>query len=416
MIQTSGFFTSPMGEASVSFTEITEISSGGFNILLRAKRNGQWWILKSLAPVVRHSNVYQHLLSKEYNILSRLSHPGVVEAQGLEEVAGYGECLVMEWIDGVTLEEWLTQTHKRSERQEVARQLLVALEYVHSQQVVHRDLKPSNIMVTRSGATVKLIDFGLSDADNYAVLKEPAGTDGYVSPEQKLYGLTDVRNDIYSLGVILREMNLGVAYDIAAKRCLRPLERRYANIAQLRRCVRAFRRRLVVGLLLLSCIVGAVCHKAKTPDTVYGVVTRFYVGNLEFASWGGGLVTVKAANDKDSCIEIPSHVTYQGVKYQVDEVPDSAFACHRSLIQVVLPDNPHLHVMKYILDGSPKIESLCFRSKEPPVLGNALWPVEITDVVADSLFDKLVLYVPKGSREAYRQSPWGRFRHIEEFD
>ena len=421
MNQASGFFASAVVEVSGSFTEITEISSGGFNILLRAKRDGRWWVLKALAPSVRQNSIHQSLLSKEYSILSRLSHPGVVEAEGMEEVGDYGECIVMEWIDGVTLEEWLAQPHKCSERRYVARQLFAVLEYVHSQQIVHRDLKPSNIMVTRSGSTVKLIDFGLSDADSYAVLKMPAGTDGYVSPEQKQESVTDVRNDIYSLGVILQEMNLGCAYRIAAKRCLGPLAKRYSNIAELRHCVKSYHRRMVasffsVGLVLLGFLAGAVYNKGKTPDTIYDVVAQFRVGNLEYTSWGGGFVSVKTVNDIDSCIEIPDFVTYRGVKYQVDEVADSAFAFHHSLKRVVLPDNPHLHIMKNIFEGSPKVESLYFRSKIPPMIGNTIWSVKMDDVVADSLFNKIVLYVSKGSLEAYRHSPWGRFVHIKEYD
>ena len=57
---------------------------------------------------------------------------------------------------------------------QIARQLLLVMEYVHEQQIVHRDLKPANIMIARNGGTLKLIDFGLSDADSYTILKSPA--------------------------------------------------------------------------------------------------------------------------------------------------------------------------------------------------------------------------------------------------
>ena len=168
---------------------MTEVSASGFNILIRAKRDGRWWILKALAPAVRNNEVYQGLLQKEFDIIKHVQHPGIVEVTGIEEVDGFGKCLVMEWIDGVTLEKWLQQPHSKMERVHIANQLLVVLEFVHDMQVVHRDLKPSNMMVTRNGSVLKLIDFGLADADSYAVLKEPAGTDGYVSPEQQKGGL-----------------------------------------------------------------------------------------------------------------------------------------------------------------------------------------------------------------------------------
>ncbi len=188
MRQNSDFFFSPVSDISDSFTEISEVSSNGFNILLRAKRNGQWWMLKALKPSFLHDSTYQQILQKEYDLLSRLDHPGVTKVEGLEEVAGYGKCIVMEWIEGETLEEWLMENHSRKRRRQVARQILDAVEYVHEQQVVHRDLKPSNIMITRNGGQVKLIDFGLSDADSYAVLKGPAGTEGYIAPEQQIGG------------------------------------------------------------------------------------------------------------------------------------------------------------------------------------------------------------------------------------
>ena len=107
--QLSGFIFPLVGEFTESFTEISELSSSGFNILFRAKRNGQWWILKALAPDVRFDSTYLQLQQKEYDILARLDHPGIVKVEGLEEVEGYGRCIVMEWVDGVTLDEWLTQ-------------------------------------------------------------------------------------------------------------------------------------------------------------------------------------------------------------------------------------------------------------------------------------------------------------------
>lgn len=104
MTQVSGFILSSEFEVSETFTEISELSSSGFNVLLQAKRNGQWWILKSLKPDVCHDSTFLQLQQKEYDILARLDHPGIVKVEGLEEVEGYGRCIVMEWIDGVTLE------------------------------------------------------------------------------------------------------------------------------------------------------------------------------------------------------------------------------------------------------------------------------------------------------------------------
>lgn len=274
MTQVSGFILSSEFEVSETFTEISELSSSGFNVLLQAKRNGQWWILKSLKPDVCHDSTFLQLQQKEYDILARLDHPGIVKVEGLEEVEGYGRCIVMEWIDGVTLDEWLAQKHSGLERRQIARQLLLVMEYVHEQQIVHRDLKPANIMIARNGGTLKLIDFGLSDADSYTILKSPAGTEGYVSPEQQEESVPDVRNDIYSLGVILKEMRLGWSCRWAVKRCFLPLEYRYPNVLALRMHIQSLHRRLIALNCLLAFLVlgtsGIVLYNkgGKARDTI----------------------------------------------------------------------------------------------------------------------------------------------------
>lgn len=420
MEQVSGFYFPLSGQTSSDFSEMEEISVGGFNVLIRAKRDGKWWVLKALAPDVRHNEVFRSLLHKEYDILSKIQHPGVVYVEGIEEVDGYGECLVQEWIDGVTLDEWLSTPHTRSQRRQVAHQLLEVMEYVHSQQVVHRDLKLSNIMVTRSGSVVKVIDFGLSDADYYAILKSPAGTEGYISPEQQQGGPTDVRNDIYSLGIILDKLQLGLSYRLSVKRCLCPLNGRYPNVAAMRHHILMVHRSLLVlwtmlVLLVVGFMGGAIYNKVNQPDTIYDVVTQFKAGNFLCTSWGGGVVSVKAINQKDSCIEVPKTVTYQGMTYKVDEIEKEAFARHQVLKCLVFPDT-RLHLMRGIVSGSPHLEEIIFRSNQPPVIGNAIWKTRITDVFDPHCFEEVKLLVPKGSLVVYRDSPWGRFRHIEEYE
>lgn len=120
--------------------------------------------------------------------------------------------LVMEYIDGKTLEDYLeTQGIPFPERRVLrwAEQLCDVLAYLHSQNppIIFRDMKPGNIMLTRQGH-VKLIDFGiarffrpLSGADTQIL-----GTPGYAPPEQHGGAQTDERSDIYSLGVTLAHL------------------------------------------------------------------------------------------------------------------------------------------------------------------------------------------------------------------
>lgn len=252
----SGFEPGSFEGISFHFTEITELHRSATNILAKAKRHGRWWLLKGLRPEVAADPAYQEMLRKEYELLMRVQHQGVVQAIGMEQVTGLGICIVMEYVEGMMLKEWLAgnedatsanSSHPRhQEAERILDELLDAVAYLHSLGIVHRDLKPSNILLTRGGLNVKLIDFGLADSDSYAVLKHQGGTEGYMSPEQAavvgdLQFRTDVRNDIYSLGAIIRELPLK-GYRNVWQQCLLPIADRYQNIGELQRAIENVRR------------------------------------------------------------------------------------------------------------------------------------------------------------------------------
>ena len=225
---TSGFAKDTDIVVNSDFTEFTNVRSNSFCQLTRAKRNGRWWMLKGLKEPYRQDSIYRLILQKEFEIASQLQHPMIVTVNSLEEVRGLGLCIVMEWIEGMTLGEWLHQKgHTRKQRHHIADMLLEVLTYVHSRQTQHRDLKPSNIIITNNGQYLKLIDFGLSDTDSHAVLKASAGTEGYMAPEGA--------SDIYSLGCILREMHLGWTSRWVIRKCCAPLHRRYEDTATIKR-------------------------------------------------------------------------------------------------------------------------------------------------------------------------------------
>ena len=161
------------------------LASRGFNQLVKVKRQGRWFLLKGLKPEYQAQAVYLELLKKEYELMVQLDHPNIVKAYSKEVNEELGPCIVMEYIDGVTLDKFMESNPSRQTRRKVVDQLVDALAYIHAKQIIHRDLKPSNILVTRNGNNVKVIDFGLSDADDYAILKQSAGTVKYMAPEQK---------------------------------------------------------------------------------------------------------------------------------------------------------------------------------------------------------------------------------------
>lgn len=248
--EASGYLIDSFEGISTSFTELEHIAASPTHIVARAKRYGRWWLLKALQPAVAAETAYRQRLRKEFEILMQMQHPSVAGAVGLEHVEGLGLCIILEYIDGTTLGEWLLGKPSRRERLRVACELVDAVAYVHAKNIVHRDLKPDNILITRNGEQVKLIDFGLADTDSHAVLKQPAGTRGYLAPEQAERPVADVRNDIYSLGVLLKQLNLGCPRIV--RRCLLPAETRYRHIADLQH---ALQRRVRRGNRILTAVL-----------------------------------------------------------------------------------------------------------------------------------------------------------------
>lgn len=149
----------------------------------------------------------------ESKAVAMLSHPNIVN---IFDVA-FGsnmKYIVMEYIDGITLNEYMQKKGKLTWKDAVhfADQILLALEHAHEKGIVHRDVKPQNIMLLKSG-TVKVADFGIAKLPNIepskSVQEKAIGTVYYMSPEQACGQATDTATDIYSLGVMLYEMTTG---------------------------------------------------------------------------------------------------------------------------------------------------------------------------------------------------------------
>ena len=209
----SGFFESPSAALSEpSSLELIHESKDGYSLLFRCSSGGRFRLYKALKPEFRDQPVYRDLLRKEFSIGVQLDHPNIRRYLDFRPIEGLGEAIEMEWIDGTPLDE--CDIHDRKSAVRIIDGLCDALEYVHRKQIIHRDIKPSNILVTHNGLNVKLIDFGFSDADWCSLLKTPAGTLKYASPELKTGGDVDCRTDVYSLGAVIKEIlprNHGVA-------------------------------------------------------------------------------------------------------------------------------------------------------------------------------------------------------------
>lgn len=409
------------GQNAGTFTDMTVFRTSGYSELVRCKRDGKWWMLKTLKPQFRNDLNYQGLLHKEADILMNAQTDGVVVCKGLETVEGFGDCIIMEWIDGKTLTEWLRDKHKRKERQRVANELIATIERIHRKQVVHRDLKPDNIMITRNGQHVRLIDFGLADTDDSLFFKQPAGTVGYISPEQSVGNRADCRNDIYSLGKILLQMRLGLFYHLAARRCVSSMDKRWYDASSVSRSVRHMRR---IATVILSALIiatgagGVAIYYQATHKTgqIYDITSDFNVGHLRYQSWGGAGATVQTAKGcDDQDVVVPASVTYEGIKYSVRETAFYAFRGCRNLRTFAVLKKGYFAFMKGTFDGCYNLSDIVLHNPTPPRIGNAQWKVDITQVFMPRHFETVRLHVPKGTISYYRNSPWRKFKHIEEW-
>lgn len=256
-----------LSQAYVS-SSIEELPSKGYSQLFKVKRGGRYVIIKCLKQEYRGQGFYEALLKKEYEIGVSLDHSNIVKVYDFHSDAKYGSAITMEWVDGCDLSAWLKEKRSSTERLKIVKEILDALKYCHSKQVIHRDIKPSNILVTRNGSSVKLIDFGLSDADDYAILKQPAGTKSFAAPEQLTSGCKiDQRADIYSLGKVLKLL-FPKKYFSVVRKCLQAEpEKRYANVAEVRAAIERVNALpyIITTVLILLCLILAGLHYVLQP-------------------------------------------------------------------------------------------------------------------------------------------------------
>lgn len=267
--ESSGYLIDGFEGIDHHFTNIEIIKNTEYNILAKAKRYGRWWMLKAIRAEEDKQTVFQQMLRKELEILMQMQHPNIIQATGMEYVETLGMCIVMEYVDGIQLDEWLNSPKSKENRFRLAEELLKAVEYIHTSGTVHRDLKPSNIMVTRNGENIKLIDFGLADNDHIAILKQPAGTPKYMSPEQAANSIPDIRNDIYSLGIILQQLLPEKAFKSIIGKCFLPIETRYKSVSLLLQDINKQKKKkktfinTVIGALIVCLSAGVTLQTYK---------------------------------------------------------------------------------------------------------------------------------------------------------
>ena len=257
-ISDSGFI-SPAA-FSAEWQDITLLQQRNHNCLYTASRYGKRYVLKGLSADCQSLTDMLLLQQKEFSLGITLSHPNIAETYSLEEVADCGKCIVMEYVDGITLAEWLATNPSHSARQRAMLQLLDALEYIHSLQLVHHDLKSSNILITRNGQNVKLIDFGLSELDT-------------TNPQN------DIQHDIQKFGETLQ-----LLFPSRYKRLLQQCQNgRFANMAAIRLSIEKRQRRqkyipyiIAIIILIISALLSIHTYRLYQESEQMALVANEY--------------------------------------------------------------------------------------------------------------------------------------------
>ena len=192
-----------------------KLGSGGMSTVYLAK---DATLDRAVAVKVMHREMSEQAdqlerFRQEARAVAKLSHPNVVAVIDAGEDGGH-PYIVFEYVEGETLKQRINRVGALDPQEALAYAIEIArgLTVAHARNMVHRDIKPQNVLIDAEGRA-KLTDFGISrqlEQDGMTATGRVLGTTDYVAPEQAMGHPVDPRSDIYSLGVVLYEMLIGL--------------------------------------------------------------------------------------------------------------------------------------------------------------------------------------------------------------
>ncbi len=214
------------GDVVGQYRVVSVLGQGGMGVVYLAKHTAlkKDFALKVLPALLAQDQSFVSRFKKEGVMVGRLKHAHIVNVTDFGESAGK-LYLVLEYVDGGSLEEWFEKNRKPgggappAEVQRLTGQILQGLTHAHEAGLVHRDLKPANVLLEKTGEA-KISDFGLARVGDEAEYRRAGGTASpftgdsvtttgaivgtidFMSPEARSMQPSDARSDIWAVGVI----------------------------------------------------------------------------------------------------------------------------------------------------------------------------------------------------------------------
>jgi len=290
-----------VGEEIGPYRIVSFMQQGGMGAVFRGERSDgafEQSVAIKLIPASISTPAARAMFERERHHLARLEHPNIARIIDAGVTASERPFYVMEFIDGIPIDQFVTERLSRKEILTLFLQLCDAVAYCHRSMIIHGDIKPSNVLV--SEGRVRLLDFGIGQ-----LIEEAGGSEepnnihaysaGYAPPEQQRGDAITVTSDVFALGALLKRLlALGIpsqaSADVSAivAKCMQPdSANRYSSVEALQNDIRAHLTHLPVQARAATAVYRA--EKFVRRNTIFvtataGIIMSLIVG-LAAALW-----------------------------------------------------------------------------------------------------------------------------------